>query len=128
MIKEFAFAKGDLVLVQNNKIDMELNCKTKLHYLGPMVVIRKTQGGSYILAEMDGTLYKLQYTAKCLIPYNSHSITPGEMLSSLLNRSNEELYMMTHEPDNEASHTDGDGDGFIGDKPADAEHDAEADI
>ena len=53
---------------------------------------------------------------------------PGEMLSSLLNRSDEELYMMTHEPDNEASHADGDGDGFIGDEPADAERDAEADI
>ena len=98
MIKEFAFAKGDLVLVRNNKIDMELDRKTKPRYLGPMVIIRKTQGGLYILAETDGTLSKLQYAAKHLIPYNSHSITPSEMLSSLLNRSDEELYTMTHEP------------------------------
>jgi hypothetical protein len=128
MIKEFAFAKGDLVLVQNNKIDMELDRKTKPRYLGPMVVIRKTQGGSYILAKTDRTLSKLWYAAKRLIPYNSRSITPGETLSSLLNRSDEELYMMTHEPDNEASHADGDGDGFTGDEPVDAERDAETDI
>ena len=31
--------KGDLVLVRNNKINMELDRKTKPQYIGPMVVI-----------------------------------------------------------------------------------------
>ena len=29
VIKDFQFQKGDLVLVRNNKINMELDCKTK---------------------------------------------------------------------------------------------------
>ena len=38
-IRDFRFMKGDLVLVCNNKIDMELDRKTKPRYIGPMVVI-----------------------------------------------------------------------------------------
>ena len=38
-IKNFKFMKGNLVLVCNNKIDMELDCKMKPQYIGPMVVI-----------------------------------------------------------------------------------------
>ena len=80
--------KGDLVLVRNNKIDMELDRKMKPQYIGPMVVIRQTIGGAYILAEADGTLSKLR-----LIPYNSRSIISGERLSYLFNLSDEELYV-----------------------------------
>ena len=38
-IKDFKFMKGDLVLVRNNKINMELDRKMKPQYIGPMVVI-----------------------------------------------------------------------------------------
>lgn len=109
-IRSFQFDKGDLVLVRNNKIDMELDRKTKPRYLGPMVVIRKTQGGSFILAETDGSLSKLRYAAKRLIPYHPRRIEPGERLLKLINMTDRELYTMTHEPPDEAPSADG-GDG-----------------
>jgi len=56
-------------LVHNSHIEKELNRKTKIRYLGPMVVIHHTKGGRYILAEVNGAVSKLHYAAFCLIPY-----------------------------------------------------------
>ena len=46
--------------------------------MGPMVVLRRTQNGSYRLAELDGMVSNLRYAAFCLIPYHtrSHSSIP----------------------------------------------------
>ena len=35
-----------------------------------MVVMRRTYGGSYILAELDGTVSKIWYAAFHLLPYH----------------------------------------------------------
>ena len=40
-------------------------------YLGPMVVLRRTTSRSYLLAELDGVVSRLRYTAFQLIPYYS---------------------------------------------------------
>ena len=40
-------------------------------YLGPMVVLRRTTGRLYLLAELDGAVSRLRYTAFWLIPYYS---------------------------------------------------------
>ena len=50
---------------------MELNRKTKPHYLGPYVVVRRMQGGLYIIVELDGSIAKHQVAAFRLIPYFS---------------------------------------------------------
>ena len=84
-------------------------------YIGPMVVIHMTIRGSLILAEVDGTLSKLWYMAKHLIPYNSCSIISGEQLSYLFNLSNEELYMMMHKWSDEAHVANGNSSGFCDD-------------
>jgi len=52
---------GSLVLVCNSHIKKELKCKTKPQFLGPMVIIHQTQGGVHILAELNGTVSRLQY-------------------------------------------------------------------
>jgi hypothetical protein len=41
--------------------------------MSPMVVLHRMTGGSYILAELDGSISKLRFTAFCLIPYHSHT-------------------------------------------------------
>jgi hypothetical protein len=68
-IKSHDFQPGAYVLVRNWKVEYELSKKTKPRYLGPMVVVRHTKGGSYMLAELDSAISKLRFTAFCVIPY-----------------------------------------------------------
>jgi len=68
-IQDFNFEVGSLVLVHNSHIEKELNHKTKPHFLGPMVVVHHTKGGAYILAELNGAVSRLRYTAFWIIPY-----------------------------------------------------------
>lgn len=72
-IKEYNFEPGALVLARNTRVEKELNRKTKHRYLGPLVVARRTKGGSYILADMDGSLYKNRFAATRVIPYHPRS-------------------------------------------------------
>jgi hypothetical protein len=69
-ITDHDFTPGNLVLVRNSRVEAELNRKTKPRYLGPMVVLRRTTGGSYLLAELDGAVSKLRFAAFRLIPYH----------------------------------------------------------
>jgi hypothetical protein len=45
----------------------------KPRYLGPMIVLRRTQNGAYRLGELDGTVSKLRFAAFHLIPYHARS-------------------------------------------------------
>jgi len=46
-----------------------LNWKTKPRYFDPMVVLQRTIGGLYLLAELNGSISRLRYTAFRLLPY-----------------------------------------------------------
>jgi len=63
------FKSGDLVLVRNSKIEKELNKKSKPRYLGPYQIVRQTQGGSYVLQELDGAISRRGVARFRLIPY-----------------------------------------------------------
>src|SRR5882724_4334306 len=58
-IQDFYFEVGSLVLVCNSRIEKELNRKTKPCFLGPMVIVHRTKGGAYILAELNGAVSRL---------------------------------------------------------------------
>lgn len=73
-IKNFDFSPGELVLVRNSHFDTDVGNKTKPRYFGPMVVLRRTHGGSYILAELDGSISKLRFAAFRLVPYHPRDI------------------------------------------------------
>ena len=68
-IVDFDFKPGALVLVRNTRVEDSLNRKTKPRYLGPMVVVRKTPGTSYIVAELDGSQSNVRVAGFRLIPY-----------------------------------------------------------
>ena len=79
------FSPGDLILVCNFRIEKELNWKTKPRYLGPMVVLCRTTGGSYLLAKLDGAISHLWYAAFWLLPYypRTHIAIPVTDLTRL---------------------------------------------
>ena len=68
-IRDFNSNPGNLILVWNTQIEKELNQKMKPRYLGPMMVLHQTTGGSYLLAELDGAISKLWYAAFQLLSY-----------------------------------------------------------
>lgn len=57
------------MLVCNTCIEQEASRKSKPRYLGPMVVVRETAGGSFILSELDGAVSTMRFAAFRLVPY-----------------------------------------------------------
>ena len=74
-IIDFDFQPGALVLIRNSRFEEALNRKTKPRYVGPMVVVRKTIGMSYVVAELDGTQSQLRVAGYRLIPYFPRTAT-----------------------------------------------------
>jgi hypothetical protein len=71
MICAYQFPPSDLILVHNSRIEASLDRKTKPRWIGPMVIVRQTTHGAYILAEIDGAISKLRFAAFCVIPYHA---------------------------------------------------------
>jgi transposase InsO family protein len=84
-LRRSLYQSGDLVLLRNTAVEMELNRKTKPRYLGPYEVDRRTRGGSYVLKELDGTILRQGAAAFRLYPYISrdssefHALTQDDM-------------------------------------------------
>lgn len=62
---------GTLVIVSNSSIETSHSRKHQDRWLGPMVVVRRTQGGSYILAELSGEVSHLKYAATRVKRYHT---------------------------------------------------------
>ena len=69
-----------------------------------MVVLRRTTGGSYILAELDGVVFKLRYAAFHLLPYYPQFQT-NILVTELTGLDNKDLGKLAgadvEEPDDE---------------------------
>jgi hypothetical protein len=65
------YEPGTLVLLRNVPLEntMSSKRKTSRRYMGPYQVDRKTQGGSYVLKEMNGNTLRHTVAAFRLIPY-----------------------------------------------------------
>lgn len=82
-IIDFDFKPGSLVLVRNSRFEESLNRKTKPRYTGPVVVVRKTIGTSYIIAELDGAQSQLRVAGFRLIPYFPRTHSPTPIISNI---------------------------------------------
>ena len=70
-IQREAYKPDALVLIRNNPIEnsVSIGPKTANRYMGPYRIVCQTEGGSYILAEMDGSLLQHHVATFRLIPY-----------------------------------------------------------
>ena len=68
-ITDYTFAPGLLVLMQNFKVCILFDRKMKPKYLGPYVMVCWTQGGSYIITELDSLVTCFRVGATKLLPY-----------------------------------------------------------
>ncbi|KAF8829978.1 hypothetical protein HHX47_DHR2000155 [Lentinula edodes] len=102
-IKNFDFKPGELVLVRNSQVENSLNAKMLPRWMGPCIVIRRTAGGSYVLAEMDGAVFQNKVSPFRVRPYNArHKVKLPQALPLLTGISMEALDAIANgpEPDN----------------------------
>ena len=93
-------------MVKNLAIEMSANRKMKPRYLGPMIVVRKSQDGTYILAELDGSVWQNKVAAFKVLPYLSRrKLNFNTEVKDLLDALEESLLELTAEPDREV-HTE----------------------
>jgi len=108
-ITDFNFQPGALVLVRNSRVEETLSSKSKPWYTGPVVVIRKTRGMSYVVAELDGSVSKLRVAAFRLLPYLARTKTQF-VLPSLVEEDDteddpEDTFFLNSLPPDERTYT-----------------------
>jgi hypothetical protein len=97
-IKDYHFQPGDLVLVRNTVVEKSLNTKMANRYLGPVIVIRRTTGGSYIVAEMDGSVFQSKIGQFRVVPFEQRrAIKLPDNIHDLIDLSAETLGEMIHD-------------------------------
>jgi hypothetical protein len=75
-----------------------LNTKMTLRWMGPMVVVRRTKGGSYLCCEMDGSMFHGKIGQFRVIPFEQRtSIDLPEKILDLIDLSKEKLEELAEE-------------------------------
>lgn len=98
-MRNFDFQPGNLVLARNTRVEKTFTRKNWMRYMGPLMVIRRNQGGAYIVAELDGTVWRNPVGAFCLIPYQARLSLPLPDLDDFLDISTDDLLAMADDDD-----------------------------
>jgi hypothetical protein len=103
VIFDYDFKPGTLVQVRNTAIEKNLDRKMFPRYMGPMVVICRTRGGSYIIAEMDGTVLKSKVGAFRVLPHRSRyePMDLPEDIHELIDLTKDQLDTMVNDGDDD---------------------------
>ncbi|KAE9384292.1 hypothetical protein BT96DRAFT_842475 [Gymnopus androsaceus JB14] len=98
-IKNFRFNGGDLVLARNTRVEKTFTRKNRMRYMGPLIVIRRNRGGSYVVAEMDGTVLRGKIGAFRCLPHIAqyNPIELPDNIHELINLLEEQLKTMVEE-------------------------------
>jgi len=100
VIKNFEFNPGDLVLVRNTAIESALDKKMKSRYTGPMIVVKRNKGGSYVVAEMTGAVWQHKVARFRVIPYFAREkIDLPEGIMSIIDTDQETLDKICSQPE-----------------------------
>ncbi|KAJ6589445.1 hypothetical protein B0H19DRAFT_921853 [Mycena capillaripes] len=93
-IRDYDFKCGDLVLMRNTAIEKSFSKKMRKpyqRYLGPLIVISRNRGGTYILCELDGSVFHCPIAAFRVIPYFVRVSIPLPPLQDFLDIDTERL-------------------------------------
>jgi hypothetical protein len=103
VIRDYKFQPGDLVLVRNTAIESSLDKKLKPRYMGPMIVVAINKGGSYILAEMTGSVWQQKVAKFRVIPYFAREkIEIPEGIMAIIDADESELEKIRAQPDEDS--------------------------
>jgi len=81
---------------------MSTDRKIKPRYLGPMVVVRKSQGNADILVELDSSVWQNKVVAFRVLPYLSRrKLSFNSEVKDLLDALEKSLLELTAKPDRE---------------------------
>jgi hypothetical protein len=69
LIKNYNFRYGDLVLIRDSAMAKSLSGKMYNKWMGPCIVLRRTKGGAYICAELNGAVFGERIARDRVIPY-----------------------------------------------------------
>jgi hypothetical protein len=100
VIKDYEFRPGDVVLVRNTVDEGSLSGRNRDRWWGPLVVVRRTRGGAYIVCEFNGAVWQKKIGKFRVIPYQQRQkLTIGPQIEELIDVSRETLDELENEPE-----------------------------
>jgi hypothetical protein len=100
VIKDYCFDPGDIVLVRNTVDEGSLSGRNRDRWWGPLIVVRRTKGGSYIVCEFNGAVWQKKIGQFRVIPYEQRQkLSIGSRIEELIDTSREMLDQLENEPE-----------------------------
>jgi hypothetical protein len=105
VIKDYDFGPGDVVLVRNTVDEGSLSGRNRDRWWGPLIVVRKTKGGAYIVCEFNGAVWQKKIGQFRVIPYEQRKkLTIGKEIENMIDLSQKTLDELEDEEGEETYH------------------------